>query len=68
MVLNFYFPMWALLKARAQLSHVLVREAQVEADGGNGEWGGGRLPSRRQSCTPLPPVGLLRDVSLLGAG
>lgn len=68
MVLNFYFPMWAFLKARAQLSRVLVREAQVEADGGNGEWGGGPLPAHCQSCTPLPPVGLLCDVSLLGAG
>lgn len=68
MVLNFYFPTWALLDVRAQLSHVLVREVQVEADGGKGEWGGGPLPARCQSCTPLPPIGLLHDVSLLGAG
>ena len=54
MVLNFYLPMWTLLKARAQLSHVLVREAQVEADGGSGEWGGGPLPSHSPSRTPAP--------------
>lgn len=64
-VLSFYLPMWALLKTRAPISYVLVRKAQVEADGGNGEVGR-RPPSLPLSVTHfLPHIGLICDVSLL---